>query len=62
MRAVGAPGGAQSVKRLIPDFGSDHDLVVCEFGPTMGLWADSVEPASDAFSPSLSLPLPPPNK
>ena len=47
---------AQSVKRPTLDFGSGHDLVVHEFEPHVGLWADSVEPAWDALSPSLSAP------
>lgn len=52
---------AQSVER--PDFGSGHDLMVCEFEPRVGLCADSselrawsLEPASDSMSPSLSAP------
>ena len=36
---------AQLVKRLTPDFGSGHDLTVCEIEPRVGLCADSVEPA-----------------
>ena len=47
---------AQSVKRLALDFGLDHDLMVWEFEPHIGLHADSVEPARDPVS--LSLPLP----
>ena len=35
------------------DFGSGHDLAVCEFEPHMGLAALSAEPASDPLSPSL---------
>ena len=35
----------QSVKRLTLDFGSGHDLSVCEFEPCIGLCADSAEPA-----------------
>ena len=49
---------AQSVKRLTHDFGSGHDLTVLEFEPHIGLCADSIEPALDSLSPSLSLPLP----
>ena len=49
---------AQSVKRPTLDFGSGHDLTVPEFGPRVGLCADSAEPAWDALSLLLSLPLP----
>ena len=49
---------AQSVKHLILDFSSDHDLTVCEFKPHTGLCADSVQPAWD----SLCLSAPPPLK
>ena len=45
---------AQSVKRLTLDFGSGHDLMVCEFEPRAG----SVEPAWDSPSLPLSLSLP----
>ena len=43
---------------LASDFGSGHDLTVCEFEPRVGLCADtwSLEPASDPVSPSLSAP------
>ena len=47
---------AQSVKRLTLDFGSGHDLTVCEFEPCIGLCADSAEPGWDSLSPSLSGP------
>ena len=47
---------------LTLDFGSGHDLAVCEFEPHVGLDADSSEPAWDSLSLfislSLSLPLP----
>ena len=33
------------------DFGSGHDLVVCEFKPHMGLRAAIAEPALDPLSP-----------
>ena len=36
---------AQSVKCLTLDFGSGHDLTVCEFEPCIGLCVDSLEPA-----------------
>ena len=49
---------AQSVKCPTHDFGSDHDLMVCEIEPCVGLYADSAEPAWDSLSSSLSLPLP----
>ena len=38
------------------DFGSGHDLVVCEFEPHIGLLAVSAEPALGPLSPSLSAP------
>ena len=40
------------------DFGSGHDLMVCEFEPMSGsvLTAESLEPALDSVSLSLSLP------
>ena len=41
------------------DFGSGHDLMVHEFEPHVGLHAaQSLEPALNSVSPSLSLPLP----
>ena len=42
------------VKCSTLDFGSGHDLTVCEFEPYIRLCAESVEPAWD----SRSLPLP----
>ena len=39
------------------DFDSGHDLTVRGIEPHIGLWADSVEPAWDYLSPSVSLPL-----
>ena len=47
---------AQSVEHLILDFGSGHDLVVHGFELHMGLCMDSVGPAWDSLSPSLSAP------
>ena len=49
---------AQSVKCLTLDFSSSHDLMVCEFKPHVGLYADSAEAAGDSVSPSLSDPPP----
>ena len=46
---------AQSVKCLILDFGSGHDLTVHEFEPRIRLCADSAEPAWDSLSLPLSL-------
>ena len=52
---------AQLGKHLTLNFGSGHDLMVCEFEPHVGLCADSAEPAWDSFSlplcssPALSL-------
>ena len=56
---------SQSVECLTLDFGSGHDLTVCEFKPCIRLCADSSEPeaASDCvcvslcLSPALPLPL-----
>ena len=49
---------AQSVK-WPADFGSGHDLTVCEFEPRVGLCADSSEPgACFGFCVSLSAPNP----
>ena len=36
---------AQLVEHLTFDLGSGHDLTVCEVKPSIGLCADSVEPA-----------------
>ena len=47
---------AQSVEHLALGFSSGHDLTVREFEPHIGLFADSVEPALDSLSPSLSAP------
>ena len=47
---------AQLAKHLTFDFGSGRDLRVLEFGPREGLCADSMEPAWDSLSPSLSAP------
>ena len=46
---------AQSVKHLTLDLGSDHDLMVCEFEPHIGLCADGAEPAWDSVFLSLCL-------
>ena len=46
---------AQSVKRPTLDFSSGCGLAVCEFEPCSRLRADSVEPAWDSLSPSVSL-------
>ena len=48
---------AQSVKRLTLDFGSGHDLRLCELEPHIGLCAESVDPAWIPLSVSLSLSL-----
>ena len=49
---------AQLVKHLTLNFGSGHDLTVHEMEPLIKLCADSMEPAWDSLSPSLSLSLP----
>ena len=48
---------AQSVKHLTLGFVSGHDLTVCGIKPCVGLCADSMDPAWDFLSPSLSLSL-----
>ena len=48
----------QWVEHLTPGFGSGHDRV-CEIQPPARLCADSMEPAWDPLSPSLSVPPPP---
>ena len=55
MMDYGGAWVAQLAKHLTLDFGSGHDLMVREFKPQTGLCADSVEPAWDSLSPSLSL-------
>ena len=47
---------ARVVESPALDFGSGHDLMVLGIKPSVGLHADSTEPARD--SRSLSLPLP----
>ena len=47
---------AQSVKHLTLGFGSGHDLMIRGFEPHIRICADSVEPAWDFLSPSLSAP------
>ena len=47
---------AQPIKRPTLDFGSGHDLMVCEIKPRIGLCADCAGPAWDSLSPSLSDP------
>ena len=48
---------AQSVKHLTLDLSSGHELAAVGSSPVSGLWADSMEPASDSLSLSLSLSL-----
>ena len=45
---------AQLVKCLILDFGSGHDLMVCEFNPELGS-AMTAQSLLGILSPSLSL-------
>ena len=47
----------QSGKHLTLDFSSGHDLTVCQIEPGVRLCADSMDPAWDSLSPSLSLSL-----
>ena len=48
---------AQSVKHPTLDLGSGHDLMVHEIESQVVLCTDSIEPAWDSLSPSLSVPL-----
>ena len=52
------PWVAQSVKCPTLDFSSGHDVTVCEFEPRVRLQANSVKPAWDSLSLSLSAPPP----
>lgn len=45
----------QPIGHLTLDFGSGHDLTVCEIKSYVGLCADSTEVAWDSFSLSFSL-------
>ena len=47
---------AQLFRHPTLDFGSGHDLTICEFEPCVVLCTDSVEPAWDSLPPSLSAP------
>ena len=47
---------AQWVKHPTLELGSGHDLMVHGFQPHIGLCDDSMEPAWDSLSPSLSAP------
>ena len=47
---------AQSVKHLTLDFGSGHELMVCEFEPCVVFCTDSMELAWKSLSPFLSAP------
>ena len=48
----------ESLKHLTLDFGSGHDVMVRGIEPHIRLRTDSVKPACDSLSPSLSaLPL-----
>ena len=49
---------AQLVKLLTLELCSGHEITVREIKTHAGLCADSVEPASDSLSPSLSTHLP----
>ena len=49
---------AQSLKHLTLDLSSGLDFAVREMNPCIGLCADSMEPAWDSPSPSLSAPPP----
>ena len=52
---MGCPGGS-FLKRLALHLGSGHDLTVCGIKPHVRLCTDSMEPAWDSVSPSLSAP------
>ena len=48
--SIGGAWVAQWVKRPTVNFGSGHDLMVCEMEPHVRLCADSTEPAWDSLS------------
>ena len=48
---------AQTVKCQTVDVSLSHDLMVCEIEACVGLYADSMEPAWDSQSLSLSVSL-----
>ena len=56
-RSLGGLVRVRWLSRLTLGFssGQGHDLVVCEFEPCMGLWADSAEPVWDSLSVSVSV-------
>ena len=58
MATIGAPWLAQPVKHPTLGFGSGYDLMVRDTEPRIKLRTDSVEPAWDSLSSSLSAPLP----
>ena len=43
---------AQPVKHLTLDFGSGHDIRICEIESHVKFWADSKEPAWDSLCQS----------
>ena len=47
---------AQSVEYPNVDFGSGHDLTVCESEPLTGFFTDSAEPTWNSLSLPLSAP------
>ena len=53
---LGAPGWLSRLKRLTIGFGSGHDLAVPGTEIRVRLCADSMEPAWESLSPSLSTP------
>ena len=56
LKCLWSPGAPGWLSRLRSDFGSGHDLTVCEFEPRVGLCADGSEPgACFGFCVSLSL-------
>ena len=57
MKTQRAAWESHLVKHLTLDICSNHDLMVCELDPRVGLCTHSAEPAWDSLSPSLSLPL-----
>ena len=61
--AKGAGGAwvAWSVKCLMLDLSSGHDLMVCVFEPCTGLCADSAKPVWDSVSSFLWPSTPTPN-
>ena len=49
--------GTSVAQLVVSNFNSDHDFMVCEFEPHIGLSGVRAEPASDLLSSVSALPL-----